>query len=336
MIASVAGFRKSAAVAVPVAALVLALAATPGALAGQTLTYSRGQNVSPAFEGWDEDPDGSKHFVFGYLNRNWEEEVDVPVGPDNGFNIGAADQGQPTHFLPRRNRFVFRVPVPKGFTDKDELVWTLATKGKVERAYASTKADYKLDAVARMSETGALGGGFSDPSVRANQPPVIKLESPRMLTAKVGQPVTLEARVTDDRVPRPRAPGLSGAAVSNRGSRRDAPRAEADPQNARAINRLTAPPIRATPAKVVGLHATWFVYRGPAKVTFDPEQISVWEDTRVGAHSPWAPVWTAPEMPGGRSVAQATFSEPGTYVIRVRADDGGLTADDQVTVTVTR
>ena len=55
------------------------------------------------------------------MNRNWEEELDVPVGPDNGFNLGGADQGQPTHFLPRRNRFVFRVQVPNDFTEKDEL-----------------------------------------------------------------------------------------------------------------------------------------------------------------------------------------------------------------------
>ena len=58
------------------------------------------------------------------MNRNWEEELDVPVGPDNSFSPGNPDQGQPTHFLPRRNRFVFRVPAPKNFTEKDELIWT--------------------------------------------------------------------------------------------------------------------------------------------------------------------------------------------------------------------
>ena len=134
-------------------------AAVPAAEA-QGLTYSRGQTVSPAFEGWEEDPDGSRWFVFGYMNRNWEEELDVPVGPDNGFNIGDADQGQPTRFLPRRNRFIFRVAVPKGFTEKDELIWTLTTRGKTERAYASLALDYKIDGVVRASETGALGAGI--------------------------------------------------------------------------------------------------------------------------------------------------------------------------------
>ena len=52
------------------------------------------------------------------MNRNWEEELDVPVGPDNTFNPGGPDLGQPTRFYPRRNRFVFRVPVPKDFGDR--------------------------------------------------------------------------------------------------------------------------------------------------------------------------------------------------------------------------
>ena len=75
------------------------------------------------------------------MNRNWEEELDVPVGPDNNFKPGSADQGQPTHFLPRRNRFVFRVRVPKDFTEKDEMIWTLTTKGRPRRPtrrFAST------------------------------------------------------------------------------------------------------------------------------------------------------------------------------------------------------
>src|SRR4029079_6075025 len=104
-----------------IATAALAFSAAAGA---QSLTYTRGQNVAPAYEGWEQDADGVKYFLFGYMNRNWEQELDVPVGPDNSFNIGGADQGQPTHFLPRRNRFVFRVRVPNGFSDKDELVWT--------------------------------------------------------------------------------------------------------------------------------------------------------------------------------------------------------------------
>jgi hypothetical protein len=307
------------------------------ALSAQSLSYSRGQNVSPAYEGWEEGGDGSRYFVFGYMNRNWEEEIDVPVGPDNGFNIGDADQGQPTHFLPRRNRFVFRVAVPKGFGEKDELIWTLKTQGKVERAFASLRLDYQIDDVVRASETGALGAGTSSPEIRANKPPKIEVQGRKALEAKVGQPITLTTLVTDDGVPKRRGAGLAGAAVSNSGSRRDVTSTPPDSQAPVRANRAMLPPARVTVGKNVGLHLTWFVYRGPGAVHFSPEQVMSWEDTRAGANSPWAPIWLPPEMPSdGKVEVQVTFSEPGVYILRSRADDGALTADGQVTVTVTR
>ena len=312
------------------------LAAT--AVRAQSLSYSRGQTVSPAYEGWEQAADGTKYFVFGYMNRNWEEEIDVPAGPDNGFNIGDADQGQPTRFLPRRNRFVFRVPVPKDFSEKDELIWTLTTQGKTEKAFASLRLDYQIDDVVRASETGALGAGSSSPEIRANKPPTVEVQGRKALTAKVGEPVTLVVEVGDDGVPKRRASGLAGAAVANSGSRRDtsadtAPESQAPVR----VNRAWQPPARVTVGKNVGLHVSWFVYRGKGSVTFTPEQVMSWEDTRAGANSPWAPIWAPPAMPANGQVSvQATFWEPGVYVLRARADDGALTADGHVTVTVAR
>jgi hypothetical protein len=304
----------------------------------QSLSYSRGQNVSPAYEGWEQAADGTKYFVFGYMNRNWEEEIDVPVGPENSFSVGEADQGQPTHFLPRRNRFVFRVPVPKGFSEKDELIWTLTTQGKTEKAYASLRLDYQIDDVVRASETGALGAGSSSPEIRANKPPTVEVQGRKALTAKVGEAVTLTVAVADDGVPKRRGSGLSGAAVANTGSRRDV--AADTPPTSEApvrVNRAWMPPARVTVGKNVGLHVSWFVYRGKGSVTFTPDQVMSWEDTRAGANSPWAPVWAPPPMPpNGQVAVQATFWEPGVYVLRARADDGALTADGQVTITVSR
>ena len=306
--------------------LLAAFSAGPSA---QSLSYSSGQNVSPAYEGWEVGTDGQKYFVFGYMNRNWVEEIDVPIGPDNGFNFGGADQGQPTHFLPRRNRFIFRVPVPAGFTDKDELIWTLTTQGKTEKAFASLRLDYQIDDVVRASETGALGAGSSSPEIRANKPPQIEVQGRKTLTAKVGETVQLTAVVTDDGIPKRRGAGVAGAAVANAGSRQVT-------QDTR-INRAMQPPARVTVGKNVGLHVSWYVYRGKGAVTFSPEQIMSWEDTRAGANSPWAPVWIAPPMPAdGKVTVWATFSEPGEYVLRSRADDGGLTADGQVIITVTK
>ena len=110
------------------------------------------------------------------MNRNWEEETQRAGRRGQQLQRpGGADQGQPTHFLPRRNRFVFRVQVPKTFTEKDELIWTLTTHGKTEKAYATLRLDYNVDDVVKASETGALGAGTSSPEVRANQPPVAKV-----------------------------------------------------------------------------------------------------------------------------------------------------------------
>ncbi len=306
----------------------------------QSLSYSSGQNISPAYEGWEQTADGSKYFLFGYMNRNWEEEIDVPVGPDNSFSAGGADQGQPTHFLPRRNRFIFRVKVPATFTEKDELIWTLTTKGKSEKAFATLRLDYQVDDVVKASETGALGAGTSSPEVRANKAPVTKVQGSKSQTVKVGQGLTIVTLVTDDGVPKRRGAGLSGAAVTLPGSRSDRVEVTAAPpgsENAIRPNRATQPPARATVGKSVGLHLSWFVYRGSGKVAFDPPQIKSWEDTRAGANSPWAPIWTAPDMPAdGKVTVQATFSEPGTYILRGVADDGALLGGEDVSVTVTK
>src|SRR5262249_20324128 len=72
-------------------------------LGAQTrFTYSSGQSVSPSYEGWMPNADGSFTMYFGYMNTNWLEEFDVPVGPANDIEPGGPDQGQPTHFYPRR------------------------------------------------------------------------------------------------------------------------------------------------------------------------------------------------------------------------------------------
>ena len=282
-------------------------------------SFQAGQDVSPAFEGWEENPDGSFNLVFGYMNRNWQEELDVPIGEDNHFSPGAEDRGQPTHFLPRRNRFTFNVRVPADFGDQ-ELVWTLTTRGRTELAYGSLRTDYKLDYMVIASETGALGIGVSDAESRANTPPTVTLVGDAIRRAAVGQPVTLVARVTDDDLP----------AV-----RRRAPRRARDGPPTLSATQLR-PPSRITVAKVVGLHLAWFVMRGEGKVTFDPPQVKTWEDTRTGANSPWAPLFRMPAASeDGEWTVQVTFDQPGMYVLRGRADDGGLYHDADVTINVT-
>jgi len=104
-------------------------------------------------------------------------------------------------------------------------------------------------------------------------------------------------------------------------------------------DRAMRTPSRITVQKVLGLHMTWFVYRGPAggNVSFTPGQIEPWEDTHPHSDSPWSSFWVPPELPeDGRWVTEVTFDEPGTYVLQGRADDGGLFTDKRVTVRVSR
>ena len=50
------------------------------------LSYTKGQHVEPAYEGWRENENGTFSFIFGYFNENGEEELDVPVGENNFFH----------------------------------------------------------------------------------------------------------------------------------------------------------------------------------------------------------------------------------------------------------
>ena len=266
----------------------------------------RGQNVAPAYEGWQENPDGSFNLLFGYFNRNWAEAISVPVGPDNRIEPGGPDRGQPAYFYPRRNRFIFKVRVPADFGDQ-ELVWTLTSNGVTERAYGTLLVDYFVDDTVIMNNKGAGGGGGGQFELAGNQPPELRVGGPATRRVAVGEPLQLSAFASDDGIPTPRP--------------------------------LPKIPffLRVTPDSASGLWVSWFVYRGDgAEVAFDPPQISVWEDMRDGSNSPWASGWSAPAAPAdGMWKASATFDEPGTYVLRAWADDGGLMSYEDVTVVVT-
>jgi len=302
-------------------ALALSAAQLTVVPAGAQLSYSKGQSVYAAYEGWEQNPDGSYRFLFGYMNSNWEEEFDVPVGTENNIEPGGPDQGQPTHFFPRRNRFVFWVNVPKDFGNK-ELVWTLTTHGKTSKAYATLREDYFLDNMVLTSETGAIGAGVSNPEIRANKAPTLEAVGDRMRTVKAGQPLTLSAHVTDDGVPKPRQRG-----------------AFLDRDRTKQIKDLRlVPPIQVTVGSATGLWTSCYLFRstGSSSVHFDPPQPKTWEDTRAGANSQWSPLWQAPPSPPDANwTVRVTFDEPGTYVLRWHASDGALWADEDITVTVT-
>ena len=278
-------------------------------------TYQFGQHIEPAYEGWHPNADGTFSFMFGYMNENWTEQPDVAVGDNNFFSPGDADRGQPTHFLPRRNRFTFEVVVPSDWGER-ELVWTLNVNGVERKAYATLKDDYLVDNMVIASETGSLGAGTSSPESRANIPPVVTIQGDDIRTARVGEEMSFVTQVIDDGLPK---------------ARRESTTSESDLQR-----RMMRPPTRITVGKVNGLFLSWNKYRGPGNVTFDPPMPKPWEDTRTSANSPWGALWLPPEAPeDGLYEVTATFDAPGTYILWGRADDGGLYHDGYITVNVT-
>ena len=267
-------------------------------------SYATGQEVVPAYEGWEQNDDGSFNLVFGTMNRNWEEELHIPIGPHNHIEPGGPDQGQPTHFLPRRNRFLFRIRVPADFGD-NEVVWTLTSpNGETKHAYGTLKPDYFMDNNVRMANNGAGVRG----DLYKNAPPDLMLDGPSRRTAKVNEPVVLAALARDDGLPEAR------------------PMRPTDP----------ARPSSLAPTAATGLRLSWFVYRGETNVAFDPPQIKAWEDTRANSNSPWGAGWETPPPPeDDKWVVRAKFNKPGTYVLRCIAHDGGLSTYEDVTVEVT-
>ena len=282
--------------------LLLAAALLGGAASegeAQPVRHDAGQEVVPAYEGWEQNADGSFNFVFGTMNRNWAEALDIPIGPANNIEPGGPDQGQPTHFLPRRNRFLFRIQVPADFGE-NELIWTLTSpNGQTKKAYASLHPDYFIDEVILQRNSGAPTADW----LLTNEAPRLEVQGEATRTVAVGEPLTLTAVATDDGVPE--------------------------------WFRLPPRPTHVTTFGARGLRVAWFVYRGAGTVAFAPEQFQVWEDRRVGANSPWGPGWGAPPLPADDTwQVQATFSEPGTYVVRCLAHDGGLMAARDITVVV--
>ncbi len=203
------------------------------AAAGQVIRYDSGQNIVPAFEGWQRNDDGSYKFYFGYLNRNYKETPDIPVGPNNRFEPAPLDRQQPTHFYPRRQKFVFSVSVPKDWDKNRRLTWTLVVNGKSETANGWLQPEWEVDeGVIQMN----IGPGGAPPNPPNHYPQVTDGTKDLMATATT--PVALKITATDDGIPRPRKPR----------------------------------PNATTPPAPQGLRVRWLHYRGAGSVRFSPEQ----------------------------------------------------------------
>jgi hypothetical protein len=152
-----------------------------------------GQSVTPAYEGWFQNPDGTFSLMFGYFNRNYAEQLDIPIGPENRFEPGPADRGQPTHFPPRRAWGVFTVTVPKDF-GSSKLTWTLTSNGETISIPASLDSLWLVEPLKDATNNTPPYLSFSEkgPFVQGPQ------GQSTSLSASVGTPLELSVWAADD------------------------------------------------------------------------------------------------------------------------------------------
>jgi hypothetical protein len=203
---------------------------------GEAQTFAKGQDVSPTFDGWQRNADGTINLYFGYFNRNSDEFFDVPVGPEN--NIDGGDRGQPTHFYPGRRWWLFKMVVPADWPRDRRVVWTLTTQGTTSQAKGWLQPEWEVDQDLMTKNAPRdpflmIGGGGDSDADHENRAPSITV-SPAQ-TISVADTLTLTATATDDGRPKP--------AGSARGSDQ-------------------------------GVRLRWMIYRAPGAVRLDPEVMS--------------------------------------------------------------
>jgi hypothetical protein len=276
-------------------AVLLAMAATPPGLAAQgpdgrwplQPSTGVGRLVAPFLEGWYENEDGSFSYSFGYLNLN-DQRVELPAGEHNLVEPARFSGMQPTVFDPGRHRGVFAVTVPASMANED--VWWSITNpdGEVTRVPGRhTWGAYKLDWLERPHGTRHALVSF-DGGPEGRGPPGVVAE--RTVTTSVGAPLTIAIDVRDP-------------------SERDSE----DPRLREAI-----------PVRVV-----WYEHQGPVggEVEFTRhESTPVAEERGAGdddAEDGAVAAGAIVELPTGEGTARvvATFSVPGEYVLRARADN---------------
>lgn len=259
--------------------------------------FNSGQTVGPIFEGWTRNPDGSYEMHFGYINRNYVEELQIPIGPNNRFTPAAADRGQPTFFYPRVNRSLFSVTVPADWGDK-ELVWHLTVRDQTHRAVGWLQAEWEI------ADRSGVGPAAGEGEV-VNQPPTLVVDA--AWTAPLSGTLTMTATVSDDGLPEPRERRRGRVTLPTFEDNPDGPTL---PLNVPQI--LSANRSRPTRTTVEQVNVTWTQWYGPTGVTLEAES----------------------EPQDGVMTVTATFEAPGKYVFRVQASDGPETVTEDITVTV--
>jgi hypothetical protein len=296
---------------------------------------TRNEAVFPYFEGWYPNDDGTMTIMLGYYNRNTDQTLDVPIGPNNRIEPGGPDRGQPTHFLPRRQYGVFTITVPKDFGNQ-KITWTLTANNLTNAVTVWINPQYFVEPFKNKAN------GNTPARIRFAEDGPILQGPPRgiaqTLQASVGQPFALSLWASDypptydaatnkfltleevaARQAKEGAEGGSGGRGAGRGGAGGARggSAGAEPGPVAIINgqvigaggggAAAALAARAGQGPAGDVTINWTTYRGPGEVTFSQGRVPV-------------------QLKGNfttflKAETTATFSAPGEYILRAVAND---------------
>jgi hypothetical protein len=300
---------------------------------------NKNEAVFPYFEGWYGNEDGSATIMLGYYNRNTEQTIDVPIGPNNRIEPGGPDRGQPTTFLPRRQYGVFSIVVPKDFGNQ-KITWTLTANNLTNSVTVWLNPKYFVEPfknIANGNTPAQMRFGESGPALQGppkgiaqtlqttvNQPLALEVwtaDVPPTYDAVTNRYMSLEevaakqAKEAEERGARGAGTGAGGRAGAReaRGGNADAPVAIINGQvisgpgstsGSAASSRAGAGVPPGPPADVT---IVWSKYRGPGAVTFEKARVPVQLNGKFTQFQ--------------KAATTATFSAPGEYWLRVVAND---------------
>lgn len=127
-----------------------------------------GQPVIPIFDGWHAESDGTASLCLGYFNLNFDEALEIPIGPNNYIEPERFNGMQPTYFNPvplqarnkQRHYCVFSINVPQGM--EEPIVWHLRRDFKDYSVPASPKShEYGVEDIFFASDRAERGGSMA-------------------------------------------------------------------------------------------------------------------------------------------------------------------------------